>query len=107
MNWFAPFQGAEKAVWGRALLFSLIAALLLPVAPVEAALKSGKNVSAGDPHHAALDARKARRHAKLDQNLNDAVEDKANAESSVIIEFHDDTDSVNLVKGKGGKAGRR
>src|SRR5687768_12294912 len=104
---FAPSPSAEKAVWGRAILYALIAALLLTAAPADAALKAGKKVSAGDPKHAALEARKARRHAKLDQHLNDAVEDHANAESNVIIEFYDDTDSVNLVKGKGGKAGRR
>src|SRR5688500_12378166 len=107
MYWSSPSPSAEKAVWGRAILFSLIAALLLTAAPAEAALKAGTKVSAGDPKQAALEARKARRHAKLDQHLNDAVEDQATAESNVIIEFHDDTDSVNLVTGKGGKAGRR
>jgi serine protease AprX len=108
MKWSAPFHSAEKAVWGRAVLFALIAALLIPAAPAEAQLlKFGKKVSAADSKKAALEARKARRHAKLDQHLNDAVEDTVNAESNVIIEFHDEADAVNLVKGKGGKAGRR
>src|SRR5688572_489119 len=107
MNWFAPLPCARKAVWGRCILFSLIAAFLLPASPIEAAGKAGKKVSAGDPRLAALQARLARRHAKLDQHLNDAVEDQANGVSDVIIEFHDETGSVNLVKGKGGKAGRR
>src|SRR5687767_2117465 len=106
MNWFVPLPCARKAVWGRGILYSLIAALLLSASPIEAAGEAGK-VSAGDPKLAALEARLARRHAKLDQHLNDAVEDQANAVSDVIIEFHDETDSVNVVKRKGGKAGRR
>ena len=32
---------------------------------------------------------------------------RPNGESNVIIEFNDETDAVNLVKGNGGKAGRR
>src|SRR5688572_12297556 len=107
MNWFDPLPCARKAVWGRGILFSLIATFVLSASPIEAAGKAGKKVSAGDPKLAALEARLARRHAKLDQHLNDAVEDQANAVSDVIIEFHGETDSVNLVKGKGGKAGRR
>ena len=39
--------------------------------------------------------------------MNDAVEDTLNDESDVIIEFNDETDAVNLVKGHGGKSGRR
>src|SRR5688572_1751485 len=107
MNWFAPLPCARKAVWGRGILFSLIATFALSASPIEAAGKAGKKVSAGDPKLAALAARLARRHAKLDQHLNDAVEDQANAVSDVIIEFHGETDSVNVVRGKGGKAGRR
>ena len=107
MHWSVPYHSAEKAVWGRAILFSLVAALLVPAVPAEAQLKFGNKVSAADADNAAREARKARRHAKLDQYLNDAVEDQGNGESNVIIEFHDETGSLNLVKGKGGKAGRR
>ena len=108
MNWSVPCRSAEKAVWGRAILFALIAALLSPAVPAGAEpLNAGKKVSAADSKQAAREARKARRHAKLDQHLNDAVEDRANGESNVIIAFNDETDAVNLVKGAGGKAGRR
>ena len=102
-------RGADKAVWGRAILFTVLASFLLSVTPAEAQLlKHGQNkASAAAAKQAEREARKARRHAKLDQHLNDAVEDKANGESAVIIEFHDESDAVNLVKGNGGKAGRR
>jgi serine protease AprX len=83
---------------------------MLAATPAEAALKAASkvlNVSAADSKQAVRDARKARRHAKLDRQLNDAVEDKANGQSDVIIEFHDDSDSANLVKAHGGKAGRK
>jgi serine protease AprX len=53
------------------------------------------------------DARRARRHAKLDQHLNDAVEDKLNLESDVIVEFHDDADSSARIRNFGGRSGRR
>ncbi|HEX8028313.1 MAG TPA: S8 family serine peptidase [Vicinamibacterales bacterium] len=97
---------AEKAVWGRAILMSLVASLLLfPAAPTEASGEQpGKSKSALSARQAD---RMARRHAKLDQQLNDAVEDANNAESNVIIEFNDDSDAANVVKGYGGKAGRR
>ena len=99
--------GAGKAVWGRAIVMSLLSTLLLlSAAPTEASGQSPKpEVSAAK--QTARAARLARRHAKLDQQLNDAVEDALNAESDVIIEFNDETDAVNIVKGHGGKAGRR
>ena len=104
-------HSAEKAVWGRAILGVFIASLMRPAVPAEAALKAAvkveKVVSAADSKLAALAARKARRHAKLDQQLNDAVEDKSNGQSNVIIEFTDDRDSANLVTAHGGKAGRK
>ena len=109
MTFSAPRKrGADKAVWGRAILFTVLASFL-SVTPADAQLlKLGLNkASATAKKQAELEARKARRHAKLDQQLNDAVEDKANSESAVIIEFHDDRDAVNLVKANGGKAGRR
>jgi serine protease AprX len=101
-----------KAVWGRAVLLALISMLLFPAAPTEASGpqsgKKGKTASAAAAaKQAARAARIARRHAKLDLQLNDAVEDVVNGESSVIIEFNDESDAVNLVKGHGGKAGRR
>jgi serine protease AprX len=103
-------RSAEKAVWGRAVLAIFIAALLLPVTPAEAALKAASKllkVSVLDSKQAQRDARKARRHAKLDRHLNDAVEDRANGQSDVIIEFNDDADAANLVKAYGGKPGRK
>jgi serine protease AprX len=107
MNSPAPSPQTEKAVWGRAVLFSLIA-LSFAAVPVEAQLLKGSaRISSADERQLAREARKARRHAKLDQHLNDSVEDNENAESNVIIEFHDDRDAVNLIRGKGGKAGRR
>ena len=110
MSFSAPRNhGADKAVWGRAILFTALISFALPGIPAEAQLlKLGQSkASAAAAKQAEREARKARRHAKLDQHLNDAVEDKANGESAVIIEFHDDRDAVNLVKANGGKAGRR
>ena len=90
-------------------MFTALISFALPGIPAEAQLlKLGQSkASAAAAKQAEHEARKARRHAKLDQQLNDAVEDKANGESAVIIEFHDDRDAVNLVKANGGKAGRR
>jgi serine protease AprX len=103
------YHGADKAVWGRAILFTALVSFALPGIPAEAQLlKLGQNtVSAAAAKQAAHEARKARRHAKLDQLLNDAVEDQANGQSAVIIAFHDDRDALTLVKANGGKAGRR
>src|SRR5690349_7576220 len=89
---------AEKAVWGRAMLMSLVASLLLlPAAPTEA---RGEQPGKANAALSAKQAeRMARRHAKLDQQLNDAIEDASSAESDVIIEFNDDSDGANVVKG--------
>jgi serine protease AprX len=101
-------SAAGKAVWGRAILIAWLAMMLLPAAPVEASGPSpGKRSAVSAAKRAAQAARIARRHAKLDLRLNDAVEDAINGESNVIIEFNDETDAVNLVKANGGKAGRR
>jgi hypothetical protein len=82
--------------------------LLLPAAPAEAnGPQFGKTKSASSQQQSARAARLARRHAKLDEALNDAVEDQAHAASNVIIEFNDESDSSNLVKAYGGKTGRR
>ena len=67
-------------------LFSTL--LLLSPAPTEASALSAKPESVSEAKQAARGERLARRHAKLDQQLNDAVEDALNAESNVIIEFH-------------------
>ena len=104
------YSAAGKAVWGRAILMALLAMLLLPAATADAAggppLGKGKAALTAK-QQAARDARIARRHAKLDLQLNDAVEDAVDGQSNVIIEFNDDRDAVNIVKGHGGKAGRR
>ena len=93
------YSAAGKAVWGRAVLIALLAMLLLPAATADAAGSPppGKGTTLTAKQQAAQDARVARRHAKLDLQLNDAVEDAANAESNVIIEFYDETGAVNLV----------
>jgi serine protease AprX len=102
------FNAAGKAVWGRAVLSAVFATLLLSAAPAEASgPQSRKGSALSAKQQAAKAARIARRHAKLDLQLNDAVEDATNGESNVIIVFHDEREAVNLVKGQGGKAGRR
>ena len=68
-------------------LFSTL--LLLSPAPTEASALSAKPESVSEAKQAARGERLARRHAKLDQQLNDAVEDALNAESNVIIEFNE------------------
>jgi serine protease AprX len=87
---------------------ALVATLFFAANPADAAGGSspgkGKGLSA---KQAAREARIARRHAKLDQLLNDAVEDAARGESNVIIEFNDPGDAPRVVKGHGGKPGRR
>ena len=95
-------------MWGRAILVALPAMLLLPAAPVEASGPQPSKVkSASAAKQAARAARIARRHAKLDLQLNDAVEDAVNGESNVIIEFNDETRCRQHGEGQGGKAGRR
>src|SRR5689334_14870561 len=101
------YSAAGKAVWGRAILTVLLSMLLLPAAPVEASGQQSGKTKAVSAKEAARKARIARRHAKLDLALNDATEDAINGTSNVIIEFNDETDSVNLVKAFGGKTGRR
>jgi serine protease AprX len=91
-------------------LVSLLTAML--VLPASAEAQPGGVLGKLKPSSEAAkkaeqDARKARRHAKLDQQLNDASEDQANGESKVIIEFNDESGAVNLVNAHGGKPGRR
>ena len=81
-------RSAEKAVWGRALLGLFIAALLVPAVPVQA--------SRGDGKHGFT---------KLDRHLNE--QRGRNGQSDVIIEFHNDGDAEKVVKGHGGKVGRK
>ena len=100
-------SAAGKAVWGRAVLMALLAMLLLSAAPAEASGPQSGKGKALSAKQAAQAARVARRHAKLDLQLNDAVEDAVLGESNVIVVFNDDRDAVNIVKGQGGTAGRR
>ena len=102
-------HGSDKAVWGRAIVFTVLATFVVSVMPAGAQLlgKGQNKASSAAARLAEREARKARRHAKLDQHLNDAVEDASSGQSNVIIEFNDDRDAVNLVTGHGGKAGRR
>jgi serine protease AprX len=86
----------KKAVWGNAVVLSfLLAALAVFSAPAEAQRRGSKS---GNP-------KSARHHAKLDRVLN-AVAD-GNGETDVIVEFHDDSDSAERLRGVGGRAGRR
>src|SRR5687767_14336916 len=101
------YSAAGKAVWGRAILVALFAMLLLPAASEASGPQPSKVKAVTAAKQAERTARIARRHAKLDLQLNDAVEDAVNGESNVIIEFNDESDAVNLVKANGGKAGRR
>ena len=80
-------RGTDKAVWGRAVLLGLFALFVVSATSVDAAKGKGP------------------RHAKLDSRLNELADQ--GGDSSVIIEFNDETDAVNLVKSHGGKSGRR
>jgi serine protease AprX len=87
---------------------ALLTALVLSAAPAEAAggSSSGKVKVLTAKQKSALEARIARRNAKLDLPLNDAVEDDANGESNVIVEFKDKIEAK-IVRGHGGRLGRR
>jgi serine protease AprX len=98
---------AGKAVWGRAVLMALLATVLLSAAPAEAAGSPPGIKVLTARQQAARAARIARLRAKLDVRLTDAVEEAVNGESNVIIVFNDLTDGDNVVKGYGGKPGRR
>ncbi len=80
-------RSAGKAVWGRAVVFALLASLCLPVDRAE--------------------ARGPQRHGKLDRQLNDAAAKSATGESDVIIEFHDESGAASLVKAHGARSSRR
>jgi serine protease AprX len=98
----------KKAVWGRAILIALSAILLLPAASAEASgPKPTKTTSVSAAKQAARAARIARRHAKLDLQLNDAVEDAITADSDVIVEFNDDSDGAARITASGGRSGRK
>jgi serine protease AprX len=101
------YSAAGKAVWGRAVTAALLASLLLLAAPAQAGGPQPGTGKALTAQQQAKQARIARRHGKLDLQLNDAVEDAVNGESNVIIEFNDERDALTLVAGHGGKAGRR
>jgi serine protease AprX len=109
MRLSAPLSNtAGKAVWGRAVLAALLATRLLSAAPAEAAggLPPGIKVLTAK-QQAARAARHARLGTKLDVRLTDAVEEAVNGESNVIVVFNDLIDGVDVVKGYGGKPGRR
>ena len=87
-------------MWGRAILISA-ARHAAPAGYAGGSERSAaRQIKARSTaaKQAARAARIARRHAKLDLHLNDAVEDAVNGESNVIIEFNDERDAVNLVK---------
>ena len=95
-------------MWGRAVLAALLATLLLSAAPAEAAGGSPLGIKAlTAKQQAARAARHARLRTKLDVRLTDAVEETVNGVSNVIVVFNDLTDGVDVVKGYGGKPGRR
>ena len=87
--------GRTKATWGRAVLLSLLVAVLAGISlPAEARDNRGSNSSKAKQHH-----------AKLDKALN-ALAD-GNGESDVIVEFFDDSDSASRIRNRGGQAGRK
>ena len=104
-----PLHDARRDVWGRVFLPVLLASLLFSAVPAEAASGNAGNrkADAATAKRAAHDARVARRHPKLDLQLNDAVEDAVDQDSDVIIMFNDESAGLALVKAAGGKAGRR
>src|SRR6187431_1793945 len=100
-----PLHDARRDVWGRVFLPVLLASLLFSAVPAEAASGNAGNrkADAATAKRAAHDARVARRHAKLDLQLNDAVEDAVDRDSDVIIMFNDESAGLALVKAAGGK----
>ena len=99
---------AGKAVWGRAVLMALLATVLLSAAPAEAAGGSPPGIKVlTAKQQAARAARHARLRTKLDVRLTDAAEEAVTGESNIIVVFNDLTDADNVVKGYGGKPGRR
>ena len=87
---------------------TLLLRSLLSAAPAEAAGVSPPGIKAlTAKQQAARAARHARLRTKLDVRLTDAVEEAVNGESNVIVVFNDLTDGVDVVKGYGGKPGRR
>ena len=87
-------KSRKKAVWGRNTLIAFfMAAFAAAAVPVTAGPGNGKNSS------------KKQQHQKLDHALN-AVADGV-GESSVIVEFNDDSDSALRITANGGRAGRK
>jgi serine protease AprX len=86
-------KSRKKAVWGRnALVAFFIASLAVFSVPATAGPGNGKSSD-------------KKQHQKLDKALN-AVADGV-GETSVIVEFHDDSDSARRITLNGGRPGRK
>src|SRR5688572_13614465 len=100
MHSFVSCQIRKKAVWGRSLVISLMAVLLVvSAAPAEAQPGGSKGVNKA----AAKAARQ--QHHKLDKALNEVAD--GNGSSDVIVEFHNGSDDADAVRSNGGTSGRR
>jgi serine protease AprX len=84
----------KKAVWGRNILTAFfVGSFAVFSASADAGPGNGKAPKKQQQHH------------KLDQALNGKA-DKV-GESDVIVEFFDDSDSVNRIRANGGQSGRK
>src|SRR5436190_16739655 len=83
----------KKAVWGRGLLIAIFIGVFA-LQPGAAFAGPGKGKAPKKPQH-----------AKLDRSLNDVADNAG--ESDVIVEFFDDSDAVDRIQNRGGRAGRK
>jgi serine protease AprX len=83
----------KKAVWGQRLLI----AIFLGAFAVTGNAAAGPGSNKGP--------KKKQHHSKLDRALNDLADGAG--ETDVIVEFFDDSDSINRISNNGGRAGRK
>ena len=102
MERLSPFVSCpirQKAVWGRSFVIGLMAVLFAVTSASAEGQKSGSKPSN------SVAAKTGRHHPKLDRQLNLVA--GGNGESDVIVEFHDDADSLLTIRHNGGQAGRK
>ncbi|MDP2054592.1 MAG: S8 family serine peptidase [Acidobacteriota bacterium] len=102
MNERPSLKMSKKFTWGRTILFVLLAVFALWV-PAEA--QGGKDKNKPAKAVAGVNKPVKVRHAKLDEALNRVADGVG--DSDVIVEFHDDSDSLSRIAAAGGKGGRR
>jgi serine protease AprX len=83
----------KKAVWGQRLLIALLLGAFAATGTAHAGPGSNKG------------PKQKQHHAKLDRALNDLADGAG--ETDVIVEFFDDSDSINRISNNGGRAGRK